>query len=202
VANKPKQLKRSSEYKQASLAGKKIKLAPWVHLHILSSEDGFSYYGMTASRKVGSAVVRNRLKRWVRNCVRTEKWPDQFINKKVVFVFRAQTNELFFKEIKYSEFLQLYKKFDINILVKSMIVFYQKTLSYFLGGNCRYYPTCSHYAVEAFEKHRFTAALKLVSCRILSCHPFSKKNYYDPVPMNIYKCTSNHIIEAFNEFTK
>jgi putative membrane protein insertion efficiency factor len=70
----------------------------------------------------------------------------------------------------------------LKLLGKLSVQFYQATLSYFLGGNCRYYPSCSHYAVECFEKHNFFNAIRLTVLRILSCHPFSKKSFYDPVP--------------------
>jgi len=71
----------------------------------------------------------------------------------------------------------------LNSLFKGFIVFYQATISHFLGGNCRYYPSCSYYAKEAFEVHSFSIAFRLTFFRILSCHPFSKKNFYDPVPL-------------------
>lgn len=70
-----------------------------------------------------------------------------------------------------------------NNLAKYLVVLYQATISYFLGGNCRYYPSCSHYAVESFEKHNFFYAFYLTFSRLLSCHPFSRKSFYDPVPL-------------------
>ncbi|MGZ3690329.1 MAG: membrane protein insertion efficiency factor YidD [Pseudobdellovibrio sp.] len=70
-------------------------------------------------------------------------------------------------------------------MAKAFVVFYQATFSYFLGGNCRYYPSCSHYAVESYSKHNFFYATYLTLKRLLSCHPFSKKAFYDPVPLNI-----------------
>ncbi|MEQ1723723.1 MAG: membrane protein insertion efficiency factor YidD [Pseudobdellovibrio sp.] len=80
------------------------------------------------------------------------------------------------------------KKSDLNTLTtqlaKLLILVYQSTFSYFLGGNCRYYPSCSHYAHEAFSKHSPIYAGWLVLKRLGSCHPFSKKSYYDPVPLN------------------
>ena len=110
MANKPKPLTRSSDYKEASAKGKKLRPAPWLSLHVLSLEDGFSSYGVTVSRKVGPSVIRNRIKRWVRNCVRSEKWPEQFNCKRVVFVFRPQTKEDFFKQLKYKNFIEVFKK--------------------------------------------------------------------------------------------
>ena len=47
---------------------------------------------------------------------------------------------------------------------------------------CRYYPTCSHYALEAFRQHSFAYALSLAMRRILRCRPFAKGGY-DPVPL-------------------
>ena len=46
---------------------------------------------------------------------------------------------------------------------------------------CRYEPTCSHYATEAFRQHPFVIALSLTIRRILRCHPLAKGGY-DPVP--------------------
>lgn len=46
---------------------------------------------------------------------------------------------------------------------------------------CRYHPTCSHYAKEAFTIHNFFYASVLSTWRILRCNPLSKGGY-DPVP--------------------
>jgi len=46
---------------------------------------------------------------------------------------------------------------------------------------CRYDPTCSHYAIEAFRKHPFVFALAFTIRRISRCHPLAKGGY-DPVP--------------------
>lgn len=46
---------------------------------------------------------------------------------------------------------------------------------------CRYHPTCSHYALEAFRQHPFAYAVSLTVRRILRCRPFAKGGY-DPVP--------------------
>lgn len=110
MANKPKPLTRSSDYKEASIKGKKLRPAPWLSLHVFPLTEELSYYGITVSRKVGPSVIRNRIKRWVRNCVRSEKWPEQFISKRVVFVFRPQTSEEFYKQLKYKDFVEVFKK--------------------------------------------------------------------------------------------
>jgi putative membrane protein insertion efficiency factor len=46
---------------------------------------------------------------------------------------------------------------------------------------CRYSPTCSEYAKQAFQQKNFVVAIGLSVWRILRCNPFSKGGY-DPVP--------------------
>jgi len=48
-------------------------------------------------------------------------------------------------------------------------------------GSCRFTPTCSHYAVEALEKHGFFRGTYLSIKRILRCNPWGSFGY-DPVP--------------------
>ncbi|MDE5862742.1 MAG: membrane protein insertion efficiency factor YidD [Lachnospiraceae bacterium] len=68
-----------------------------------------------------------------------------------------------------------------NILIK-MIKFYKKYISSLKGhGTCKYYPTCSTYAIEALEVHGVIKGSLLAVWRILRCNPFSKGGY-DPVP--------------------
>lgn len=63
----------------------------------------------------------------------------------------------------------------------ALIRLYQLTLSRILPSTCRFTPSCSSYAVDAFKKHGFVRGAALASRRILRCHPFSKGGY-DPVP--------------------
>jgi len=51
----------------------------------------------------------------------------------------------------------------------------------FAPSPCRYHPTCSAYAKEAFQEHPFVFALALSVRRILRCHPLAKGGF-DPVP--------------------
>ncbi len=69
----------------------------------------------------------------------------------------------------------------IRKIVILPIKLYKKFISPLLGNNCRYYPTCSSYAIEAIEIHGVIKGLFLAAKRILSCHPFSKGGI-DPVP--------------------
>ncbi|TFH09814.1 MAG: membrane protein insertion efficiency factor YidD [Candidatus Atribacteria bacterium] len=58
---------------------------------------------------------------------------------------------------------------------------YQRLLSPLLPKRCRFYPTCSHYALEAILKHGAIRGLWLALKRILKCHPLHPGGY-DPVP--------------------
>ena len=63
-----------------------------------------------------------------------------------------------------------------------MIRLYQKYISPWKRyGHCKYYPTCSNYAIEAYQKYGFFEGTALTVWRILRCNPFSKGGY-DPVP--------------------
>ncbi|MBQ5856320.1 MAG: membrane protein insertion efficiency factor YidD [Bacteroidales bacterium] len=62
-----------------------------------------------------------------------------------------------------------------------LIRIYQVTLSPFIGRNCRYTPTCSHYGIEAIKKYGAIKGGWLTFKRILSCNPWGGSGY-DPVP--------------------
>ena len=42
-----------------------------------------------------------------------------------------------------------------------------------MGGNCRFYPSCSDYAIQVYQRHSFLKASRLILFRLLNCHPFS-----------------------------
>jgi len=58
---------------------------------------------------------------------------------------------------------------------------YQCLISPLLGNHCRFYPTCSHYAIEAIETHGAVRGTGLALGRLLRCHPWHAGGY-DPVP--------------------
>jgi hypothetical protein len=66
-------------------------------------------------------------------------------------------------------------------LLIGAIRLYRKTLSPFIGQQCRFEPTCSHYGEEAIAKHGALRGTILTVWRILRCGPWSKGGY-DPVP--------------------
>ncbi|QWB95683.1 membrane protein insertion efficiency factor YidD [Mycoplasmatota bacterium] len=69
----------------------------------------------------------------------------------------------------------------MNKLPIKAIKWYQKEISPHSNHKCRHKPTCSHYAVTAYERFNFVKASYLTTKRILTCNPLFKPKY-DPVP--------------------
>lgn len=71
---------------------------------------------------------------------------------------------------------------------------YQRFLSPLLPPSCRYEPTCSHYSVEAIQRHGIFKGSWLAIKRIASCNPWGGSGY-DPVPpikkQSAYKKSKN-----------
>jgi uncharacterized protein len=63
----------------------------------------------------------------------------------------------------------------------ALIRVYQRFISPLLGPRCRYYPSCSAYAVEALQRHGAGRGSWLAVRRVCRCHPFQPGGY-DPVP--------------------
>ena len=58
---------------------------------------------------------------------------------------------------------------------------YQIVLGPFLGGSCRFEPSCSNYGIEAIERFGLVKGAWLAANRIARCHPFGASGF-DPVP--------------------
>lgn len=66
-------------------------------------------------------------------------------------------------------------------VLKGAVVAYQWTLRPLIGCNCRFYPSCSHYAIEAITDHGAVRGAGMATWRILRCNPWNAGGY-DPVP--------------------
>ncbi|MGI6393866.1 MAG: membrane protein insertion efficiency factor YidD [bacterium] len=66
-------------------------------------------------------------------------------------------------------------------LLIGLIKIYKVALSPFLGRNCRFYPTCSSYMIDAIEKKGVFKGLTLGIWRILRCNPWNKNCGHDSV---------------------
>jgi putative membrane protein insertion efficiency factor len=75
--------------------------------------------------------------------------------------------------------------------VKFLIICYQRFISPLFVPRCKYYPSCSHYALNALRIHGVLGLLLVVS-RLFRCNPFSYGGV-DEVPEKIFnrKVNSN-----------
>jgi putative membrane protein insertion efficiency factor len=69
----------------------------------------------------------------------------------------------------------------MSVVLVWLVRAYQMFIGPLLPAACRYYPTCSAYAIEALERHGALRGSLLAVRRIARCHPF-RAGGYDPVP--------------------
>ena len=88
----------------------------------------------------------------------------------------------------------------IKKLVLLPVYLYQKYISPLLPARCRYYPTCSHYMVDAINVHGVIKGVIMGVCRIFRCHPFIKGGIdYVPLHFSIFR---NHDETYYGPYTK
>lgn len=66
-------------------------------------------------------------------------------------------------------------------LLVALIQAYRYTLSPMLGRNCRFFPSCSEYALDALRRHGAVRGTWLAMRRVARCHPWHPGGF-DPVP--------------------
>ncbi|AGA88879.1 conserved hypothetical protein YidD [Thioflavicoccus mobilis 8321] len=66
-------------------------------------------------------------------------------------------------------------------IIVGAIKLYQYVLSPLIGNHCRFYPSCSHFAIEAIERHGVFRGGMLTIGRLSRCHPWHEGGI-DPVP--------------------
>jgi putative membrane protein insertion efficiency factor len=66
-------------------------------------------------------------------------------------------------------------------LLLAGIRFYQAVFAPVMPVGCKFYPSCSHYAAEAIERHGAARGVWLAAARLWRCRPFTKGGF-DPVP--------------------
>ncbi len=69
----------------------------------------------------------------------------------------------------------------MRTILVALVRGYQISLSTLLPAACRYYPSCSAYAIEAIEKHGALRGTWMAMRRIGRCNPF-RPGGFDPVP--------------------
>jgi uncharacterized protein len=81
-----------------------------------------------------------------------------------------------------------------RLLLVGMIGLYRLTLSGWLGGQCRFSPTCSHYAEEAVRRRGAIVGSLLAFRRVLRCNPFGRGGL-DPVPVRRSRVAYDNTIQ-------
>ena len=79
----------------------------------------------------------------------------------------------------------------MRVVARFLIRLYQVTLSPYLGRSCRFYPTCSNYALEAIELHGVWRGGWLTLRRLGRCHPFHPGGF-DPPPCAVHGHSHGH----------
>jgi hypothetical protein len=69
----------------------------------------------------------------------------------------------------------------LRSLLLALLRFYQRFVSPLLGPRCRFYPSCSAYAVDAITRHGAVRGSYMAACRLARCHPGCEGGH-DPVP--------------------
>ncbi|MGZ3773768.1 MAG: ribonuclease P protein component [Pseudobdellovibrionaceae bacterium] len=101
--NSPLVIKRSSDFLSLKQTGKRYGPTKWVLLNYQKNQMGQLRFGVTASRKIGSAVVRNKLKRWSKEYFRAFHVAGKVIEVDINIIFRPMDSN-FYKGLKYEEF--------------------------------------------------------------------------------------------------
>ena len=70
----------------------------------------------------------------------------------------------------------------MRAILMGMVKAYRLLLSPWLGGDCRFEPTCSQYALQALEVHGAAAGCYMAAARIVRCQPWCVGGH-DPVPV-------------------
>lgn len=85
-----------------------------------------------------------------------------------------------------------FRTFPAALLI-GLIRFYRVSLAGWLGGQCRYYPSCSHYAEEAIAVHGALRGSAMATWRVLRCNPFAAGGVEPVNPPSEYEHVIPHM---------
>lgn len=78
----------------------------------------------------------------------------------------------------------------LRLVLIGGIALYRVSLSGWLGGQCRYIPTCSRYAEDAIRAHGAVRGSMMAIARVARCNPFGRGGF-DPVPRSAHEYDIN-----------
>jgi ribonuclease P protein component/putative membrane protein insertion efficiency factor len=130
-----------------------------------------SRFGSSVKKAVGNAVVRNRIRRRIREIVRRNiaEIPSGW---DLVIHPRGSVAQAPFVPLT-AELLGLMRNLPLAFSM------------------CKFYPSCSHYATEAISRHGARRGLRLAAARLWRCRPGTQGGY-DPVP----DCGDDFVVET------
>lgn len=132
----------------------------------------YARLGLVIGKRVANtAISRNRIKRVIRESFRLNQ--EQLKGLDIVIIGRQQCDTL--DKTKLREGIEkLWEKLKnkLSNVIALIIRTYQYLISPLFGNCCRFYPSCSSYAIEAFRLHGYLRGSYLTFKRILRCHPW------------------------------
>ncbi len=170
---KNERLKSRKQIEQLFQEGKKISVPPFYLYYLVNKNSDSNFPGIqfgvaVSGKNFKKAVDRNRIKRLTREAYRLQKIPlqqkleEKNLQLQIFFIYTGK--ELpDFNTVKEKVAVAL-KKLLSELLMKTflqilsfpfiaLIKLYQWIISPWIGPKCRFTPTCSHYAAEAFKKY-------------------------------------------------
>ena len=192
-------LRLKSEFKRLYKDGRRVADASMVVFGIQNRDEVVPRFGVSVSRKVGKAVVRNRAKRILREAF-VSLAPDLVPGWDVVVCARPSIAGASFIEVR-EDLRCLLKRLSkgtgkeassrvvagkvarkvMSAPIVFALILYKKVVSPAMPRCCRFEPTCAEYAIAAYRRYGFFRATSLTILRLLRCQPFCAGGY-DPLP--------------------
>ena len=170
-------LRRRKDYLRCYRTGRR-RHGSLAILYFVPNQLGHPRIGITASRKVGKAVVRHRLKRRIKEVYR--RWQDRgsLPALDLVVHLKPEAGKSDFPALR-AELLRLFgglrerrERREVTRLLVYLLGVYKRRLSPLLPRSCRFTPTCSEYARLAILKHGPWRGGFLTAGRLMRCQPF------------------------------